>query len=63
MDAKQREAWNLRPMVVTVKERCDECGQLRYDVQKRTNYWPNITATCCAKCFAEMVGECSGVAV
>jgi hypothetical protein len=48
-----------RPVQVRVFDRCDECGELKEDVQKRVNYWPNITAVCCAKCFAKMTGECS----
>jgi hypothetical protein len=32
---------------------------LKEDVQERVNYWPTITAVCCAKCFAEMTSECS----
>lgn len=55
-----REQWHCRPMQVRVMDRCDECGELKEDVQKRNNYWPNIAAICCAKCFAEMIGKCSG---
>jgi hypothetical protein len=49
-------------MQVRVLDRCDECGELKEDVQERVNYWPTITAVCCAKCFADMTGECSGFA-
>ncbi|TCK88560.1 hypothetical protein B0G74_6795 [Paraburkholderia sp. BL9I2N2] len=54
--------WHNRPLQVRVLDRCDECGELKEDVRKQVNYWPNITAVCCAKCFAEMTGECSGSA-
>lgn len=54
------ERWSSRPMQVRVLDRCNECGDLKEDVQKRVNYWPNITAVCCAKCFAEMTGDSSG---
>ena len=54
------EQWRCRSMQVRVLDRCDECGELKEDVQKRVNYWPKIAAVCCAKCFAEMTGECSG---
>ena len=54
------EQWQRRPMQVRVLDRCDECGELKEDVQKRVNYWPRITAVCCAKCFAEMTSRCSG---
>ncbi|TCK84316.1 hypothetical protein B0G74_9155 [Paraburkholderia sp. BL9I2N2] len=56
------ERWRSRPMQVRVLDRCDECGELKEDVQKRVNYRPNITAVCCAKCFAEMTGDWSGCA-
>jgi hypothetical protein len=56
------EQWHSRPMELRVLVRCDECGELKEDVRKRVNYWPNITALCCAKCFTEMTDECSGFA-
>jgi hypothetical protein len=43
-----------RPIQVRVLDRCDECGELKEDVQERVNYWPTITAVCRAKCFAEL---------
>jgi hypothetical protein len=49
--------WRSRQMQVRVLDHCDECGELKEDVHKRVNYWPNITAVCCAKCFAEMTSE------
>jgi hypothetical protein len=52
--------WRSRPLVVRVLDRCDECGELKEDVRERVNYWPNITAVCCATCFSEMTGEYSG---
>jgi len=58
-----REQWRCRPMQVRVLDRCDECGELKEDVQKRTNYWRNNAAICCAKCFAEMMGKFSGFEV
>jgi hypothetical protein len=54
------EQWRRRPMQVRVLDRCDECGELKEDVKKRVNYWPNITAVCCAKCFTEMTSGFSG---
>ncbi|MGF6931931.1 hypothetical protein OKW41_001070 [Paraburkholderia sp. UCT70] len=55
--------WRSRPMQVRVLDRCDECGELKEGVQKRTSYfWPETTAVCCAKCFAEITGGCSGFA-
>src|ERR1700675_4668859 len=59
-DMNALEQWRCRSMQVRVLDRCDECGELKEDVQKRVNYWPNIAAGCGAKCFAEMTGECSG---
>ena len=55
--------WHNRPMQVRMLDRCDECDELKENVRKRVNRWPNITAVCCAKCFAEMIAECSGFAV
>ena len=55
------EQWRRRSMEVRVLDRCDECGELKEDVQKRVSYWPNIAAVCCAKCFVEMSGECGGL--
>lgn len=63
MDARQRHLWNSRPMTVTVLDRCDECKTLKPDVKRRESYFPNITATCCAICFSEMVGEREGAVV
>ncbi|CAB3803000.1 hypothetical protein LMG28614_05718 [Paraburkholderia ultramafica] len=54
------ERWHSRPMQVRVLDRRDECGELKEDIRKRVNSWPNLTAVCCARCFAEMIGECSG---
>ncbi|MGF6634827.1 hypothetical protein OKW39_001978 [Paraburkholderia sp. MM6662-R1] len=51
------EQWRSRPLQVRVLDRCDECGEMKEDVQKRVNYWPNITAVCCGKCFTEMIGR------
>ena len=48
------ERWRSRPLEVRVLNRGDECRELEDDVQKRVNYWPHITAACCAACFAEM---------
>jgi hypothetical protein len=62
-DTSALEQWHCRPMQVRVLDRCDACGELKEDVQKRVNYWPpKIAAVCCAECFAEMIGECSGFA-
>jgi hypothetical protein len=47
------ERWRSRPLQVRVLTRWDECGELKDDVQKRVNYWPDISAVCC---FAEMTG-------
>jgi hypothetical protein len=58
----QLEQWRSRPMELRVLVHCDECGELKEDVRKHVNYWPNITALCCAKCFAKMTSECSGFA-
>jgi hypothetical protein len=57
------EKWHSRPLQVRVLDRCDECGELKEDVRKHVSLWPNITAICCAKCFAEMTAEWSGFAV
>ncbi|SDR61910.1 hypothetical protein SAMN05445850_8034 [Paraburkholderia tuberum] len=51
------EQWRSRPLQVSVLDRCDECGELKEDVQKRVNYWPNITAVCSGKCFTEMTAR------
>jgi hypothetical protein len=48
------ERWRARPLEVRVLIRCDECGELKDDVQKRVNDRSNMTAVCCAKCLAEM---------
>ena len=48
-------------MHVRVLDRCDECGELKEDVQKRINYLPKIAAVCCANCFAKMTGECKRI--
>jgi hypothetical protein len=53
-DMNALELWRSRPLQVRVLIRCDECGELKDDVQKRVNYRSNIAAVCCAKCFAEM---------
>jgi hypothetical protein len=45
---------------VRVLDRCDECGELKEGVSKRVSYWPNISAVCCAPCFADMTGEHGG---
>jgi hypothetical protein len=60
MDDRQREIWNARVPTVTVRERCDECGLLKEGVKKRQNYWPTISATCCAECFTNLIGEAQG---
>jgi hypothetical protein len=57
------ENWRNRPLQVRVLDRCDECGELKEDVRKNVSLWPNITAVCCATCFAEMTKECRGFAV
>ncbi|CAB3802985.1 hypothetical protein LMG28614_05715 [Paraburkholderia ultramafica] len=54
------EQWRSRTMQVRVLDRCDECGQLKEDVQKRVICWSNSTALCCVKCFTEMTGEWNG---
>ncbi|CAB3809161.1 hypothetical protein LMG28614_06966 [Paraburkholderia ultramafica] len=51
------ERWRCRPMQVRILERCNECGELKDDVQKRVNRWPNVAALSCAKCFAEMTAN------
>ncbi|MGF6598602.1 hypothetical protein P3T23_003319 [Paraburkholderia sp. GAS448] len=48
------DRWRSRPLKVRVLNRCVKCGELKDDVQKRVNYWPDVTAVCCAECFAEM---------
>jgi hypothetical protein len=55
-DMNKLEQWRSRPLQVRVLDRCDECGELKDDVAKRVNYWPHITAVCCAPCFEEMTG-------
>jgi hypothetical protein len=50
------DRWRSRPLQVRVLTRCDECGELKDDDQKRVNYWPDISAVCCAERFAEMTG-------
>jgi hypothetical protein len=62
MDADQRDAWNARKMVVTVKEHCPECKTLQPAVQKRTNYWPTVDKVCCADCFRKLIADYSGIA-
>jgi hypothetical protein len=62
-DVSALEKWHNRPLQVRVLDRCDECGELKEDVQKHVSLWPNITAFCCAKCFAEMTAEYSGFAL
>lgn len=62
MDAKQREEWNARVPSVTVLDRCNECEQLKPNVQKRQNYWPTLAATCCSECWARLIAEHQGVA-
>ncbi|ACD21555.1 hypothetical protein Bphyt_7270 (plasmid) [Paraburkholderia phytofirmans PsJN] len=57
------EKWHKRSLQVRVLDRCDECGELKEDVQKRVSLWPNITAVCCAMCFTEKTTECKGFAV
>ncbi|MFM0200688.1 hypothetical protein PQR53_12525 [Paraburkholderia fungorum] len=57
------EKWHKRPLQVRVLDRCDECGELKEGVRKQVSLWPNMTAVCCAECFAEMTTECSGFAV
>jgi hypothetical protein len=54
------EQCHRRPLPVHVLDRCDECGELKEDVWKHVNYWPNVNAVCSAKCFAEMTEECIG---
>ena len=55
MDADQRDAWNARKMVVTVKDYCEGCKTLRDDVKEReaASYWPkfHIKKVCCSPCF------------
>ncbi|SDH10866.1 hypothetical protein SAMN05216466_107129 [Paraburkholderia phenazinium] len=55
MDQKERDAWNARPMVVTVKEHCLECKTLQGTVEPReyASYWPTVSLklTSCAPCF------------
>jgi hypothetical protein len=47
------ELWRSRPLQVRVFTRCDECGELKDDVEKRVNHCLNIAVVCCAKCFAQ----------
>lgn len=62
MNAKERETWNARVPAVTVLDRCDECEQLKPTVQKRQNYWPTLSATCCSECWSRLIAEHQGVA-
>ncbi|MEX3691960.1 hypothetical protein AB3X91_09480 [Paraburkholderia sp. BR14263] len=48
------ERWRSRPLQFRALTRCDECGELKEDAQKRVKYCSNITVICCTKCFAEM---------
>ncbi|HEP6426930.1 hypothetical protein FEP39_05616 [Burkholderia multivorans] len=57
MNAKALEAWWNRPMTTRTLDRCDECGNLREDVEERTNYWPYVVKTCCQPCFTGLVDE------
>jgi hypothetical protein len=52
-----REKWHNRTLQVRVLDRCDECDELKEDVRKHVSLWPNITAVCCADCFAEMTAD------
>lgn len=47
-------------MEVRVFDRCDECGELKEDVLKRESHWPKFAIICCASCFSELIGDCSG---
>lgn len=49
-------------MVVTVKDYCEGCKTLRDDVKERKNFWPNVSATCCADCFSKLIADYSGIA-
>jgi hypothetical protein len=62
MDADQRDAWNARKMVVTVKDLCPTCGKLCEDVEPRKNFWPTVNATCCGPCFSKLIADYSGIA-
>ncbi|MDN8081202.1 hypothetical protein QZN30_17705 [Burkholderia multivorans] len=44
-------------MTTRTLDRCDECGNLREDVEERTNYWPHVVKTCCQLCFTGLVDE------
>lgn len=57
------EKWHNRQLQVRVLDRCDECGELKEGVRKQVSLWPNMTAVCCAECFAEMTAESGGFAV
>jgi len=43
-DMNVLERWRSRPLQVRFLIRCDECVELKDDVQKRVNYWSNIRA-------------------
>lgn len=57
------EEWRNRKMVVTVKEHCDSCHELKEGVEARSwnnNSWYNrktFTLTSCQKCFDAKVAE------
>lgn len=64
MSEKQREAWNARPVSVTVQELCPRCNKLVEGVSKRTVYTgfgTKIEETCCAPCAEAIREEYNGV--
>lgn len=50
------DAWRKRAMEVTVRTRCDECGELKENVQER-EYWTMTGKkkhVCCDGCGREL---------
>jgi predicted RNA-binding Zn-ribbon protein involved in translation (DUF1610 family) len=59
MDKDQREAWNNRPVEVTVKEPCPKCGVLHdvKSIMSRTHNSPWVRMMSCKDCFDKAISE------
>jgi hypothetical protein len=60
MKQHERDAWNNRPMTVTIKELCEGgCNELKTDVEARAQEvycphlykWQWVKSKCCKACF------------
>jgi hypothetical protein len=63
MNRQQRDEWNNREMVVTIKTHCEHCKTLQPNVEPRSwnnGSWSNrrtVNITSCDPCFLKAIEE------